>query len=294
MRLTPGATLTLGVRQEHWRAFDGLNLSLSPASSVRQPQLSADRTSPKAVLAWTPAPAWRVSLSAGEAWRFPTVSELYQAVTVGPQVFVPNPDLAPERAISTELSVARSWSKAKLRLSAFTEDVSGALISQTALTPVGSASFVQNVDKVRSRGLEAFAEAHDVLLSGLDLSASLTWVDSTIARDAALPTAEGKRTPQVPRLRWTAVASWRANERLTLSAAARYSDRVFGTIDNTDLIGHTYQGFEGYLVVDARATWRFDRHWSAAVGIDNLTDARDFVFHPFPQRSALAELRYVY
>ncbi|HEY8003860.1 MAG TPA: hypothetical protein VIE16_06510, partial [Phenylobacterium sp.] len=61
-----------------------------------------------------------------------------------------------------------------------------------------------------------------------------------------------------------------------------------------DLIGHTYQGFEGYLVVDARATWRFDRHWSAAVGIDNLTDARDFVFHPFPQRSALAELRYVY
>lgn len=28
--------------------------------------------------------------------------------------------------------------------------------------------------------------------------------------------------------------------------------------------------------------------------IDNLTDSDDFVFHPFPQRSAQAELRYVY
>ena len=65
-------------------------------------------------------------------------------------------------------------------------------------------------------------------------------------------------------------------------------------IKNSDPVGHTYQGFEGYLVVDARATWRIDPHWSAAVGVDNLTDSDYFVFHPFPQRSALAELRYVY
>ncbi|WP_372782142.1 TonB-dependent receptor [Phenylobacterium sp.] len=294
VRLSPQATLTLGVRQEHWRAFDGLNFSLAPASSVSQPSRSADRASPKAVLAWTPAPAWRVSASLGEAYRFPTVSELYQAVTVQTQVLVPNPNLAPERAVSSELSVERSWSKARLRLSGFTEDVSDALISQTALTPVGSTSFVQNVDHVRSRGVEAIAEAQDVLIRGLDFSASLTWVDSKIARDTALPAANGKRTPQVPRLRWTAVATWRANDKLTLTAAARYSDRVFGTIDNTDVIGHTFQGFEGYFVVDARATYRIDRHWSAAIGIDNLTDSDYFVFHPFPQRSALAELRYVY
>jgi hypothetical protein len=129
---------------------------------------------------------------------------------------------------------------------------------------------------------------------GLDLSASATWVDSRIVRDPVFPAAVGKRTPQVPRLRWTAVATWRANERLTLTTAARYSDRVFGTIDNTDLIGHTYQGFEGYLVVDACATYRIDGHWSAAIGVDNLTNSNYFVFHPFPQRSALAELRYVY
>ncbi|MFL5297494.1 MAG: TonB-dependent receptor [Phenylobacterium sp.] len=297
LSLAPTLRLTLGLREEAWRAFDGENFSLAPALNVRQPELSATRASPKAVLAWTPSADWRVTASAGEAFRFPTVGELYQAVAVGPTLQVPNPDLAPERAIATEFSVQRSWRKASLRLTGFTEDIDDALISQSGAVTPGSTTlvnFVQNIDRVRSRGVEAVAEAHDLLVPGLDLSASATLVDSKIARDPAFPAAEGKRTPQVPKLRWTAVATWRANDRLTLTGAARYSDRVFGTIDNSDLIGHTYQGFEGYLVVDARAVLRLDRHWSAAIGVDNLTNARYFVFHPFPQRSALAELRYVY
>jgi iron complex outermembrane receptor protein len=98
----------------------------------------------------------------------------------------------------------------------------------------------------------------------------------------------------VPRWRWTAVATWRANDRLTLTAAARYSSHLFATIDNSDIVGHTYQGFESYLVVDARATWKLDPHWSVAVGVDNLNNRDYFVFHPFPQRSVLAELHYVY
>jgi iron complex outermembrane receptor protein len=297
VRLTPELGLTLGVRQEHWRAFDGLNYSLTPVLSIRQPKLSADRTSPKAVLAWTPGADWRVTASIGRAYRFPTVSELYQAVTVGPLLQTPNPDLDPEKALSTELSVERAWSRGRVRLSVFTEDIEDALISQTGAVTPGSTtpvSFVQNIDKVRSRGAEAVAEAHDVLFKGFDLSGSVTWVDSEIRKDAANAAAVGKRTPQVPRLRWSAVATWRATERLTLTTAARYSSRPYGTIENTDTVGHTYQGFEGYFVVDARATWRIDRHWSAAIGVDNLTNRDYFVFHPFPQRSVLADLRYVY
>ncbi|HEY2752323.1 hypothetical protein [Phenylobacterium sp.] len=53
-------------------------------------------------------------------------------------------------------------------------------------------------------------------------------------------------------------------------------------------------GFRGYFLVDARATWRIDRHWSAALGIDTLTDGNYFVFHIFPQRSALMEFSFAY
>jgi iron complex outermembrane receptor protein len=297
IRLSPGIGLTLGVRQERWRAFDGLNYSLAPALNVAQPKLGADRTSPKAVLAWTPNADWKLSASVGQAYRFPTVGELYQAVTVGQELKTPNPDLKPEKALSTELSVSRAWPRGQVRLSVFTEDIEGALVSQTAALTPGSTTlvaFVQNVDKVRSRGVEAEAQARDVLFKGLDLTGSVTWVEAETRRDAAFPAAVGKRTPQVPRLRWTAVATWRASERLTLTTAARYASRPFGTLDNSDIVGHTYQGFEGYFVVDARASYRIDDHWSAAIGVDNLNNRDDFVFHPFPQRSALAELRYVY
>jgi len=291
--LRPDLRLTLGLRGEQWRAFDGFNFQVSPASAKHQPSRSASRVSPKAVLAWTPDTAWRVTASAGLAYRFPTVSELYQAVTVGDRVFTPNPDLKPERAVSSELSAARLFRWGEARVSLFTEDVDDALISQSATLPFGSASFVQNIDHVRSRGAEVQVDAHDVL-PRLDLAASLTWVDSKITEDAALAAAVGKRTPQVPRLRWTAVATWRATEQLTLTGAARYSDRVFGTIDNADTVGHTYMGFEGYLVVDARAVWTIDEHWQAALGVENATNAKYFLFHPFPQRSVLSELKFTY
>lgn len=81
---------------------------------------------------------------------------------------------------------------------------------------------------------------------------------------------------------------------LTLTAAARYSDRVYATIDNSDPFTHTYQGFDGYLVLDARAARQVDDHWSAAIRVDNLGDRDYFLFHPFPQRTVLAELKCVY
>jgi iron complex outermembrane receptor protein len=77
-----------------------------------------------------------------------------------------------------------------------------------------------------------------------------------------------------------------------LTLAARYADRSFGTIDNSDIVSDTYQGFGGYLVLDARAHYTFDTHWSAAFGIDNLNDRKYFIFHPFPQRTFLLELKY--
>ena len=69
---------------------------------------------------------------------------------------------------------------------------------------------------------------------------------------------------------------------------------MFGTIDNSDRVAHTYMGFEGYFVVDARAVLKLDEHWQAALGVENLGDRSYYLFHPFPQRAVLAELRYAY
>ena len=293
--VTPSVTLTLGVRLEDWRAFDGLNASPSHDLDTLQPQLASDHVSPKASLAWTPAPDWRLTASFGEAYRFPTVEELYQTVTVGSTLAVPNPNLKPEEANTVELSAERSWTGGRLRLTGFGEWVGDALLSQTApLTPTSTTlvSFTQNIDQTRVLGVEAVGEQDDVLVEGLDLTGSVLYTDPVVTSDPTFAEAVGKQVTQVPKWRATAVATYRATPRLTLTAAVRYSSRVFATINDEDTVTHTFEGFDPYLVADFRAAYQLTPHVMAAVGVNNVNNDNYFLFHPFPQRTVFGELKW--
>ena len=105
--------------------------------------------------------------------RMPTVTELYQAITTGTTLTVPNPNLKPEHADSYELAAQRKTDSGLLRVSFFQENISNALLSQSAPLVPGSNtlfSFVQNVDRTRARGIELIADQYDAFISGLELS----------------------------------------------------------------------------------------------------------------------------
>ena len=102
----------------------------------------------------------------------------------------------------------------------------------------------------------------------------------------------GKWQPRVPRWRVTALAVWRASQQLSLSYGARHSGPQFSTLDNSDPNGSAYQGASKYFSTDLRLRWQFDRHWSAALGIDNLNNYPYWNFHPYPQRTWTAELKF--
>jgi iron complex outermembrane receptor protein len=89
------------------------------------------------------------------------------------------------------------------------------------------------------------------------------------------------------------VVPW-ARAQMAFTLAARYSDRVYATIDNSDIYTHTYQGFDSYFVLDARVSYQLTERWSVAVGADNLNNAKYFLFHPFPQRTIFGELSYAF
>ena len=294
-RFAPTLKATVGGRYEWWRAYEGFNFATNqaPVQAVNQPELDASRFSPKASLAWSATDSLIVTASLAKAYRFPTVTELYQAITTGSTITLPNPNLRPERAWSGELSGEYAVERGRLRASYFEEHVSDALVSQSGFLPgsPNAVNFVQNIDKVRSRGIELVGQTFGVGIRGLELSGSVTYVQSIIEEDAALPTAVGKRTPQVPRLRSTLVATYRPDERSAYTVAGRYSGRVFATADNSDIVTHTFQGFDPYFVVDTRFRYQIDRRWSAAIGVDNVFNRKYFLFHPFPQRTVIAEAK---
>ncbi len=288
---SPSVTATVGGRWEDWHADRGVTYSASPALNVAQPALKAQAFSPKAVIAWAPN-TWTFKASLAEAYRFPTVSELYQAITTGPVLSVPNPNLRPERAVSAELSAERAWTGGNARLSLFSEDVANALLSQSAPLVSGSTtlySFVQNVDRTRANGVE-FVGAQT--LGKWQVSGWLTYVDARIVKDTAFAAAVGKQLPQLPKWRGAMTVSYAPSAKWDVALSGRYSDRAFGTIDNSDPRADTFQGFSGYFVADLHVRYKVNPHVTADVGVDNLNDRKYFIYHPFPQRTFIADLKY--
>lgn len=276
----------LGGRLEHWHAFNGAINGLALG------ERSETHVSPKAAISFQAHSDLTLRASLGRAVRMPTVSELYQG-SVSANVVVNNdPNLRPEKSWTSEVSAEQELGFGLLRVTAFGERTVDALYSQTNVTVTPNVTNIQNVDAVRTLGLETALQANDVLAKGLDLNASLTYADSTITRNDKFPASVGKRQPRVPLWRATTLLSYALDERWSGSFGARYSGRQYGQLDNSDANDFAYTGFSRYFVTDVRLRYRADKNWVASIGVDNLGNARYWAFHPYPQRTLLAELRY--
>jgi len=284
--------LTLGGRLEHWHAFDG---SISnQTTTLGYGERSENFFSPKASLSYQTASPWVLRGSLARAYRMPTVAELYQGSISTNTIVNNDPNLKPEKALTSELTAERELGNGLLRVSLFHERAEDALYSQTNVTVTPNVTNIQNVDEIRTRGIELAYQGVDVGIAGLDLTGSVTYAHSEITRNDKAPATVGNRQPRVPDWRATLAATWRQNERLSYTLAARYSGRQYGTLTNTDDNGDTYGGVSNFFVVDARVNYKVAKQWRAAIGVDNLNNCKYFVAHPYPQRTVVAELKFDY
>jgi iron complex outermembrane recepter protein len=313
-KIVPELKLTLGGRLESWRALDGFNINnlasstgvITPLPPINQPQLSATNFSPKASLSYDPNKEWNLTANFGEAYRYPTVTELYQNITVGGVTFLANPLLTPEHDFNGELNVERHWNDGRVRLTLFGERTNNALISQTnfvtnAATGAQSAqTSVTNVAAIRMQGIELSGQKDDVAIKGLQLFGSVTYVDSRILSDPTFistiggTTAVGKRVPNVPDWRATLGTTYRPNEKWAFTVAARYSGKQYSTLDNTDVVSHVFGAFDNYIVADMKVHYNATQNFAFDFGIDNLFNEQYFLFHPFPGRTYVLAGKYTF
>jgi len=310
--------LTLGGRLENWHAFDGYNAGLVSGAlkSINQADRNDLQFSPKAKLTWKPLERVQTGLAVGQAYRFPTVTELFQTTTTTTapiSLINGNPNLKPEEALSSELSGEYFLDQGKLRLSLFQERVKDAIFTQQTFLPTGgTASTPSNVGEIQTYGIEFAGEASDVGIQGIDLSGTATWADSRItdnaagdaAAAAAGPTAAnpnanqpstGKRQPRVPEWRASATIAYRPTDKLTTSVSGRYSSAQFGQLNNSDINPETNgSGGDAFFIVDLHAKYQITKQVSASAGIDNVSNQEVWLFHPFPSRTYFAELKYNY
>jgi iron complex outermembrane recepter protein len=317
-KIVPNLKLTLGGRLETWRALDGFNVNtiqnaagvITSTKAINQPELASTNFSPKASLSYDPNKDWNITANFGEAYRYPTVTELYQNISVNGIATFANPNLTPEQDLNGELNIERHWTDGRVRLILFEERVNNAIISQTnlATNPVTGAQVptttIGNVAAIRMQGVELSGEKNNVLITGLQLFGSVTYVDSRILSDptwagtnplTGLPdTVVGKRVPNVPDWRATFGVTYRPNDSWAYTVAARYSGKQYSTLDNTDIIPHVYGAFDNFFVVDMKVHYNATQNFSFDFGIDNLFNEQYFLFHPFPGRTFVLAGKYTF
>ncbi|WHU04842.1 TonB-dependent receptor [Sphingomonas sp. NIBR02145] len=285
---------TLGARLENWRAFDG-GLGRLGTGGVPVTNSYAARSDtafdPKFSVEWH-GQATSVQLSLAEATRFPTVGELFQGSLNGDGSFNPNsfdPNLKPERSRDANLLVAHDFGGLKLTGSAFWQRVEDTIFAFTGFNQNGiTTSSFKNIDTTRQVGLELIAEARDVGVAGLDIDANAAWIDSKTVRNDSAPAAEGVQFPRIPRWRLNANIRYQVTPRVLASLGMRYATRP-----NTDLFGTQRGDTFGYtselFALDAKVNWKMTDNFRLSAGVDNITNNKAWVYHPYPQRSVLVE-----
>lgn len=288
-RFLPRWKFTYGARYENWNAYDGSRAI--GATSLDYGEVSQSHWSPKASLSFDATQDLLLRASIGRAYRFPTVGELFQGQITGLSIVNNNPNLKPEDDLSKELTAEWQHGNGVYRFTLFQDDVKNTLFSQTNTTVIPSITNFQNIDKVRSRGIETSYEGQDVLIHGLDLTAGVAYTQSKIIANSGNPASVGKYFYRIPLWRANVAATWRATSQSAITLAARYSGREYNTLTNIDTNPNTYGGTSTYTVVDAKFTFRPTKRTELGIGVDNLFDHRYYVFHPYAGRTVYVEGR---
>ena len=288
--LADGLTVTPGLRADFWRAYDGG--LFGPATSLLYAPRRDSSVDPKLSARWAFAPDWAAELSLATATRFPTVGELFQGSLNGDGSFNINsfdPNLKAERSRDANLLLRRKLGPVTLTGSIFYQRVNDAIFSYLGFNQNGvSTQTFKNIDRTRQYGAELIVETRDWPIDGLDIDANAAWIDAITAKNRADPASEGVQFPRIPRWRLNANLRYRIDHATDIALGGRYASRPNTDIDGLQR-GDTYGYTSELLQIDAKLNHRISDGLRISAGVNNLTNDKAWVFHPYPQRTFVIE-----
>ncbi|MFY0399738.1 MULTISPECIES: TonB-dependent receptor [Brevundimonas] len=269
-----------GLRLDSWKNENGRRLerdradgtaTLDEADTDRSGEVVSARLAARRFLGG----GWAGRAAAYSGFRPATLNELHRPFRVGNDLTEANAALVPETLQGVEAGLAYEGPIAVFGATLFWNRIEDAIVNVTIGEGPGSfprAGFVpaggvlrqrQNAGTIEATGIELTARRS--LPGGLSLDGAVSVTDARMDGGSAAPQLTGLRPAQAPIWSATAGLDWRAGDRLTLAAQARYESKRFEDDLNSRVLGAA-------VVVDARAEWRMTPAamiWAAA---DNLFD----------------------
>jgi outer membrane cobalamin receptor len=214
-------------------------------------------------------------ISAGTAFRLPTLNELHRPFRVRNDIVEANPDLDPERFFS--ISGGLDWTPTDtvtVNATLFQHWIKDAIanVPVTAAAPIkeifgtippgGSGSQRQNVEQAQVTGIEGKIEWLPV--ESVTLGLTGLWSRTDFTKSPEQPLLEGKPFPQAPDLRLIASATWQATERWSFFAGGEY-----GASQYDDALAS--RSIPSFTTARIGAQWQIGRG-IYQIRIENLSD----------------------
>ena len=254
-------TVTPGVRADWWKNYNARIETPAGAAIPRDNVISV--VNPKLSSAYQVSETIRLGASVYQAFRAPTLNELYRGFGFGGFVFLPNDQLRPERLTGFDVKAEGELfpdRSLRWRLSVHRDEVKDLIlfVSQGPL-----AAQRQNIGKSLATG--GALDLSYRLAPFLSLNAGYAYVDSVIRNFPGNPDREGKRVPNVSRSQVTMGATAGRPDLLELVILARYLSRQYVDDLNTQPVGD-------FFVVDASLQHEIRRGIRLLLTGENLTD----------------------
>jgi outer membrane receptor protein involved in Fe transport len=172
-----------------------------------------------------------IRASVYRAFRAPTLDNLYRNYTATGYTLLSNSQLAPETMVGGDAGVDVTLGQVKGQVNVFWNELSHAITSvTTSFAPVFTQQ-LDNVGKIRSRGVELIGEV--ALAQYWSAIFGYTYTDSKIIDNPTDPTLVGTLTPNIPLHFETVTLRYRQPEALDFSLRMRANEHIFATSDNT-------------------------------------------------------------
>jgi iron complex outermembrane receptor protein len=283
--------IVAGGRLDYWRTYDGGSQAGAGQPLVLHGDRSTVAATGKIAAAYALPHDWQLRASVGNAFRNPTIYEMYRDSFFFGSFLLGNPKARAERLTAYEGGVGHAFRGGhSFNVSVFENRIADLIYRTTdSSDPTGLTRRLANAALARGRGLELAARQQ--LTPWLHVRQFYTYTSTIITRNPGVPDTVGKQAPFLPRhtggYHATAVLG-----RVDLSWEGRYVGDMYSSGANTDVIKGVPGGYDAFFEMGVSGAFRATPHVSLLFSVENALDRQYHLYYLAQGRSVFAGLRF--